>query len=130
MRNHDGVANDASLPWCACGVEPYRVRPILADTVDRLRADLMVKQPTIHICRSDPWSLAKRYCPFCDEEVDGIYREGFDGYVNDWVCGFCGTWIGCGEYNPNISQSERRRNVALVERIVLQRKEPIANNRA
>jgi len=43
MRNHDGVANDASLPWCACGVEPYRVRPILADTVDRLRADLMVK---------------------------------------------------------------------------------------
>ena len=71
----------------------------------------------IHISMSGPWELRQNYCPFCDELMDGIYREAYGGYVNDWACEFCGTWICSGEYNPNISQSERRRNVALVERV-------------
>jgi ribosomal protein L37AE/L43A len=75
-----------------------------------------VMTPHVHIAMSGAWSPLKRYCPFCDAEVDGIYREAYGGYIDDWVCGFCGTWIRSGEYNPHISQSERRRNVALVER--------------
>ena len=37
------MANDASLPWCVRGRIHYGTRPILADTVDRLRADRIVK---------------------------------------------------------------------------------------
>ena len=74
------------------------------------------EEPVIFIETSGPWKPKQHYCPFCDELMDGIEREAYDGYVYDWVCSFCGTWIGCGEYNPNISQSERRKNVAMVAR--------------
>ena len=71
----------------------------------------------IHICGGETFEPSSGYCPFCDEETDGIFREVFGGYGYDSVCGFCGTWIWSGEYVANVSQSERRRNIALVERI-------------
>ena len=73
-----------------------------------------MKQPIVHVCGGEPFSPRQSYCPFCDDTVDGIFREIFGGYGYDWVCGFCGTWISSGEYNPRISQAQRRRNVALV----------------
>jgi len=70
------------------------------------------------VCCGEPFEPKVSYCPFCDDQVQGVSREVFSGYGWDWVCGFCGTWISSGEYNPYISQSERRRNIEMVERVL------------
>lgn len=75
-----------------------------------------LRAPVVHICGGEPWELKDINCPFCDDKMPGIFRLVFDGYESDAVCGFCGTWISSGEYNSRMSQSERRRNIALVER--------------
>jgi len=76
----------------------------------------MNAEGVVHICGGGEWRLADVQCPFCDDAVPGIAREVFGGYGSDRVCGFCGTWIMDGEYG-RISQSERRANIEMVERV-------------
>jgi len=75
-----------------------------------------MKKPDVIICGGGIWELYDVPCPFCDDVVPGIFREVFDGYSYDMVCGFCGTWIMDGEYRDRMPESERNRNITLVER--------------
>ena len=72
---------------------------------------------TIHVCGTEQYTPMDVECPFCQDIVGGAGREVFDGYGFDRICGFCGTHICDGEYNPNQSQASRRRMIAFVDGI-------------